>query len=219
MKKRLLEFPLACCAAFGVCWSAVEGGASTAFAVEAPYLTRVGETFSAPNFLALGLDANAAAPLVDVVIAPTQYGGGPLQQAARRTFGITRGAMGGERNAKQVSSAPAPAWAPAPAPVPAPAKTESAIAQEAVEANAPADDAAKQTQEAAEAAAKQAQEAAVEQAAERSAEEKTRALTGDQADAPDARVDLPEVDPAELAPTEETKSDAPATRADRKSVV
>ena len=223
MKKRLLEFPLACCAAFGVCWLAVADGASTAFAAKTPYATRVGETFSTPDWLASGLDANVATTFVDVEIAPTQYGGRPLQQAARKTLGITRGvkaseqierelgskrrAQTSERKATQNASA-----IPAVDATPTPAKTETAIAQEAVDSNAPSKEA---EEKAAQAAAKQAQEAASEQAAERSAEEKTRALTGDQANAPDARVDLPEVDAethavsnASEAATQETPSTA-----------
>lgn len=219
MKKCLLEFPLACCAAFGVGWTGGESGTPTAFAAETPYLTRVGETLSTPEIFALGSDASASASFVDVEIVPTQFGGRPLQQAARRTFGITRGVRSAEQIERELSvpassvypsGASAARNVPSPIPAvdaaPAPAKTESTIAQEAVEPNAPSKEA---EEKAAQEAAKQAQEAASEQAEERSAEEKTRALTGDQADAPDARVDLPEVDASAHAPTEATESPAP----------
>lgn len=249
MKKRLLEFPLACCAALGVCWSTVESFASTSFAAETPYLTRVGGTFAKSEFLASTLNAkNETTTFADVEIAPTQFNGRPLQQAAKRTFGITRelangfktteqierelgdkrNARANERRAKQnaPASAPAPAQAPtqAPAPVqipapvqePAPATTETTVAQEAVEAPETTQDAeakAKAEAEAREAAAKAAQEAVSQQAPERSAEEKTRALTGDQENAPDARVDLPDVDAAAVAPSGESAAASEETTA------
>ncbi|MBQ1278680.1 MAG: hypothetical protein IIY07_08560, partial [Thermoguttaceae bacterium] len=217
MKKKLLEFPLACCAAFGVCWSTCESLTSISCAAETPYLTRVGGTLANSDVWASSLDAvksGATVSALDVEIAPTQFNGRPLQQAAKRTFGITRGLANGFKSAEQIErelgekenaranerrAARRDAAPVAPAPVPAPAKTETAVAQEAV-----ATPEATREAEAREAAEKATQEAVAEQAPERSAEEKTRALTGDQADAPDARVDLPEVDPAELAPTDET---------------
>lgn len=220
MKKRLLEFPLACCAAFGVCLSVAEGGAPTAFASETPYLTRVGDAPSTPNFLALGLDANSSTSLVDVEIAPTQYGARPLQQASRM-LGITRGVKTSEqierelrgpgrssRTSERSAKQNAPSAIPAVDAVPAPAKTEASVAQEAVETDVPSKEA---QEKAAQEAAKQAQEAASEQAEERSAEEKTRALTGEQADAPDARVDLPEVDADATAPASTPETTAPET--------
>ncbi|MBQ9799521.1 MAG: hypothetical protein IJO40_06230, partial [Thermoguttaceae bacterium] len=237
MKKKLLEFPLACCAAFGVCWSTAESLAATSFVAETSYLTRLGETFAASESLASIFAADDATAFADVEIAPTQFNGRPLQQAAKRTFGITRGLANGfksteqierelgekrdaranERQASRHNAAPnAPSGVPAqivaPTPVPAPAKTETTVAQEAVEAPETPQEAEAKAREAAE---KTAREAASEQAEERSAEEKTRALTGDQENAPDARVDLPEVDASEHAPTEEEKPVAsePATAA------
>ena len=232
MKKKLLEFPLACCAAFGVCWSTGESFASTSCAAETPYLTRVGGTFARADAFALAFGAaEVDEPTFAVAeIEPTQFNGRPLQQAAKRTFGITRGLTNGfksteqierelgekrdartnERRAERRDAAPTPAQVDVPTPVPAPAKTETSVAQEAVAPPEPSQDAEAKAREAAE---KAAQEAASEQAEERSAEEKTRALTGDQENAPDARVDLPEVDASEHVPTEEPKTSAPETPA------
>ena len=232
MKKKLLEFPLACCAAFGVCWSTGESFASTSCAAETPYLTRVGGTFARADAFALAFGAAEVdePPFAVAEIEPTQFNGRPLQQAAKRTFGITRGLTNGfksteqierelgekrdartnERRAERRDAAPTPAQVDVPTPVPAPAKTETSVAQEAVAPPEPSQDAEAKAREAAE---KAAQEAASEQAEERSAEEKTRALTGDQENAPDARVDLPEVDASEHVPTEEPKTSAPETAA------
>ena len=233
MKKKLLEFPLACCAALGVCWSTGELLTSTCRAATTPYLTRVGGTFAKSDVLASALDAansDATVATLDVEIAPTQFNGRPLQQAAKKTFGITRGLANGfksteqierelaekekartnERRAAQYNAAPVATQNVAPAPLPAPAKTETAIAQEAVATPETTEEAEAKAREAAE---KAAQEAAAEQAPERSAEEKTRALTGEQEDAPDARVDLPEVDASEHAPVEETKPTTTAATA------
>lgn len=233
MKKRLLEFPLACCAAFGVCWSTGENFASASFAAETPYLTRVGGAFAQADALAsiFGATETDATTVASAEIAPTQFNGRPLQQAAKRTFGITRELANGFKTTEQIErelgeersarpnerrAAPRrPATNPpqnvpqTPAPTPAPARTEAPVAQEAVATSeapreTPAQDAEARAREAAE-------KAASEQAAERSAEEKTRALTGDQENAPDARVDLPEVDASEHVPTEEAKSSAPET--------
>ena len=104
MKKRLLEFPLACCAAFGVCWSAGESFASTSFASDAPYLTRVDGMLAKSASLASILDAEtfAAPTFADVEIAPTQFNGRPLQQAAKRTFGITRELANGFKTTEQI---------------------------------------------------------------------------------------------------------------------
>lgn len=221
MKKKLLEFPLACCAAFGVCWSTCESLTSISCAAETPYLTRVGGSLANSDVWASSLDAvksGATVSALDVEIAPTQFNGRPLQQAAKRTFGITRGLANGFKSAEQIErelgekenaranelrAARRDAAPVAPAPVPAPAKTETAVAQEAV-----ATPEATREAEAREAAEKATQEAVAEQAPERSAEEKTRALTGDQENAPDARVDLPEVDASEHVPTEGVKTSA-----------
>ena len=228
MKKRLLEFPLACCAAFGVCWSTGESFASTSFASETPYLTRVGGTFVKPEFFSSTLNAkNDATTFAAAEIAPTQFNGRPLQQAAKRTFGITRelangfktteqierelgekrGARANERRAAQSRAGEAAQNVPQ---APAPAKTEATVAQEVVSSAEKPSDAEAKAREAAE---KAAREAVAKQAEERSAEEKARALTGDQEDAPDARVDLPEVDASEHAPSEATKPSATETPA------
>jgi hypothetical protein len=220
MKKKLLEFPLACCVALGVCWSTGESFTSTACAAETPYLTRVGGTFAQSDVLASILDAvksDATVAATDVKIAPTQLAGRPLQQAAKKTFGITRGLANGFKTAEQIerelgetrrasaNERRVAQEAVAPTPVPAPAKTEIAVAQEAV---ATPEEAQETESKAREAAEKAAQEAVAEQAPERSAEEKARALTGDQENAPDARVDLPEVDALEHVPSEEVKTSA-----------
>ncbi|MBQ8363077.1 MAG: hypothetical protein IJX36_03995, partial [Thermoguttaceae bacterium] len=106
MKKRLLEFPLACCAAFGVCWSTGEALTSASCAAETPLLTRAGVAFAQSDVLATVLDAiNSGADgaaATDVEIAATQFNGGPLQQAAKRTFGITRELTGGFRTNEQI---------------------------------------------------------------------------------------------------------------------
>ncbi|MBR4834004.1 MAG: hypothetical protein IKU86_06710 [Thermoguttaceae bacterium] len=214
MKKKLLEFPLACCAALGVCWSSVETFAPKAFASETPLLTRFE---AAADAVKLGLDGETS--FVDVEIAPTQFPGRPLQQAAKRTFGITRGLTDGYRTNEEIerelgvrrgnarrSAQSAPNVESA---KPAPAKVEIPVAQEAVAPENDAKEAEEAAKKAAEEAAKLAAEAASEQAAERSAEEKTRALTGDEENAPDARVDLPKVEPTEKAP-EPNEPTAPA---------
>lgn len=242
MKKKLLEFPLACCAAFGVCWSTGEALTSASCAAETPFLTRAGVAFAQSDVLATVLDAiNSGADgavATDVEIAATQFSGGPLQQAAKRTFGITRGLANGFKSTEQIerelaekrdaranerrsarhnaSPTDVSTQNVAPTPVPAPAKTETTVAQEAVEAPETPETSQEAEAKAREAAEKAAREAAAEQAEERSAEEKTRALTGDQENAPDARVDLPEVDASAHAPTEESKptaTEAPATAA------
>lgn len=224
MKKRLLEFPLACCAALGVCWSSVESFAPKSFASETPFLTRVDAAASKAAFDAIYSEIDGETTFVDVEIAPTQFAGRPLQQAAKRTFGITRGVgesgyrttddvereLGDQRrNARQNAArrSAQPTAKPAPAPVEAPIAQEVAPeprdeerapeVETTPEAPVSAEDEAKR---AAEAAAKQAEVAASEQAEERSAEEKTRALTGDEENAPDAKVELPKVDADDSAP-------------------
>ena len=233
MKKKLLEFPLACCAVMGVCWSAGEPSTSACRAATTPYLTRVDGTLAKSDVLASTLDAfksGATVAATGVEIAPTQFNGRPLQQAAKKTFGITRGLANGFKSTEQIerelaekenaranerrtarpNAVPTAPQNADPTAVPAPAKTETTVAQEAVVAPESTEDAEAKAREAAE---KAAQEAVAEQAPERSAEEKARALTGDQENAPDARVDLPEVDASEHAPTQETKPTATETPA------
>ncbi len=217
MKKKLLEFPLACCAALGVCWSSVE-----AFASEAPFLTRVDASArSAAEAARFGIDGETS--FVDVEISPTQFAERPLRQAAKKTFGITRGLTDGYRTPAEIERELGARRASknAARPAPAPAPVEPIVAQEAdaPETQAPqaaepeqAPESAEETaKQAAEKAAKQAEAAASEQAEERSAEEKTRALTGDEENAPDARVDLPKVETTEAAT--ETTEPAPETTA------